>query len=75
MPTIPDADDLFGGLTYQQAVELLLADPTTSYTLRQRILEDAQRDAVDSLNEAEVLMTMQRLRFESATQPLATQQG
>ena len=56
--------DPFDGLTYDEAVLLVIADKATRFKLRRRILEDADRDPVDSLNDAEMLCVLQKLRLE-----------
>ncbi len=61
----PDPVELFDSLTYDEAVKFVMADPATHYALRQRIVEDKSRDAVESFRDAEVLWTVQRLRLES----------
>lgn len=58
--------DPFAGLSYGEALQRVIADPATRCTLRQRILEDAERDPVDSLNDAEVLCAVQTLRLQAA---------
>lgn len=52
-------------LSYDEAVQRVISDPATPYKLRQRILEDAERDPVDSLNDAEVLCALQKLRLDA----------
>jgi len=67
MNQLPESepDSPFAGLTYDEALRLVIADPSTRCSLRQRILEDAERDPVDSLNDAEVLCAMQKLRLDA----------
>ena len=65
MPDPLDTTDPLDGLTYDEAVQRVISDPSTPYKLRQRILEDAQRDPVDSLNDAEVLCALQKLRLDA----------
>lgn len=60
------AVQLFPGMTHAQAVQQVLADPGTRYTLRERIREDAARDPVDSVSDALVLMALQELRLQEA---------
>lgn len=60
------AAQLFPGMTHVQAMQQVLADPGTRYTLRERIREDAARDPVDSVSDALVLMALQELRLQEA---------
>lgn len=64
--------DPFAGLTYGEALRRVIADPATRHTLRQRTLEDAERDPVDSLNDAEVLCAVQTLRLEAVLSAAGT---
>lgn len=57
-------DNTLAGWTYDQAMRLVVADPSTPRRLRQRILEDVERDPVHSLNDAEVLCALQKLRLD-----------
>lgn len=41
---------------------VILADPSTSFWLRQAIKDTRHRDPVDSLNDAELLVKILRLR-------------
>lgn len=59
-----DTNDPFAGLTYKEALARLVSDPGAHYALKQRVLEDQERDPVDSLNDAEVLCAVQRLRLD-----------
>jgi len=68
-----DTDNPFEGLTYDEALRLVVSDPATRYSLRQRILEDAARDPVDSLNDAEVLCAMQKLRLDAVLSSAAAE--
>lgn len=54
----------FPGMSYAQAVQQVLADPATRYTVRERIREDAARDPVDSVSDALVLLALQELRLQ-----------
>lgn len=56
----------FPGLTYTEAVARVLADGATRYKLRDRILEDRERDPVDSAADAEVLLALNELRLNEA---------
>jgi hypothetical protein len=56
----------FPGLTYTEAVARVLADGATRYKLRDRILEDQERDPVDSAGDAEVLLALNELRLNDA---------
>lgn len=58
------AAQLFPGMTHAQAVQQVLADPATRYTLRERIREDAVRDPVDTVSDALVLLGLQELRLQ-----------
>jgi hypothetical protein len=59
-------DSLFHGSIYAEAVARVLADGATRYKLRDRILEDQQRDPVDSTADAEVLLALNNLRLNEA---------
>lgn len=56
---------LFAGMNYRQAVELVDAAPNVSTTLRRRLAEDQQRGATLSLRDAQILQALQRLRVDS----------
>ncbi len=67
MPRADPIDNTLAGLTYDQALRLVVADPSTRRRLRQRILEDVERDPVHSLNDAEILCALQKLRLDAAS--------
>ncbi len=56
---------LFGGLDYRQALELVDASPAASRELRARITEDQHRSVLASMQDAQVLRTLQRLRVDA----------
>ena len=51
------------GPTYAEAVARVLADGSTSYKLRDRILEDQERDPADNAADAAVLLALNELRL------------
>lgn len=53
-PTSPD--------TYAQRMADILADPSTSFALRERIAKDARRDPLDALGDAQALFDLQEKR-------------
>lgn len=58
---------LFPGLTYADALRRVLDDGATRYTLRDRIRADQERDPVDCVTDAEVLLALNQLRLREAT--------
>lgn len=44
--------------TYQQTVATLLADPATSYWLKDALRTVSERDILDALDDAEMLVTI-----------------
>jgi len=56
----------FYGMTYEQAAQQVLDAPETTYALRQRIQDDARRDPLDCLNDAEVHHALTSLRVQAA---------
>ncbi len=56
----------FQGKGYREAVRVVLADQPTFSTLRNRIVEDDGRDALESLTDAEILHGLQSQRFAEA---------
>lgn len=64
---------LFPGLNYTQALARVLADPGTRYAVRQRLAEDVERDPVDSVADAEVLLALLELRLQAVV--VAAQQN
>lgn len=42
----------------------ILQDPSTSYWLKERVVELANRDPVDAFNDVSVLRTLQEKRLE-----------
>lgn len=48
---------------YFEQSRTILADPSTPYVLRNRIVCDDERDPVDCLHDAEVLMRFARMRI------------
>lgn len=57
-----DWDVAFAGLAYRDAAARVLSDPATRHAVRESILDDAQRDPVDCLKDAELLLALARLR-------------
>lgn len=57
--------EAFDGLTYEQAAQQVLDAPETTYALRQRIQDDARRDPLDCLGDAEVHHALTSLRVQS----------
>lgn len=55
----------FDGMTYEQAAQFVLEDPATTYALRQRIQDDARRDPLDCLTDAEVHHALSSLRVQA----------
>lgn len=56
---------LFKGLGYRQALELVDSSPGASRELRCRLVEDRQRDLLASVQDAQVLRALQRLRVDA----------
>lgn len=52
--------------SYQEQVSAVRSDPSTSFVLRKRIAEDASRDPVDALCDAEMLHHLSSRRFAEA---------
>lgn len=59
---------LFAGMNYRQAVDLVDAAPGVSPALRRRLVEDQQRLATLSLRDAQILRALQRLRVDAMLQ-------
>lgn len=55
----------FDGMTYEQAAQQVLDAPETTYALRQRIQDDARRDPLDCLTDAEVHHALSSLRVKA----------
>ncbi len=55
----------FDGMTYDQAVQSVLDDPATTYSIRQRIQDDARRDPLDCLTDAEVHHALTSIRVRA----------
>ena len=63
---------------YEQHKQQLLADPATSFALRSRIEQDAKRDPVDALSDAQALFDLQTSRYAEivlANDPHKTSEG
>jgi len=56
----------FAGLTYEQALQKIRADPATSYSMLNRIVEDSRRDPLDALADAEMLHALMTMRLRAA---------
>lgn len=52
---------------YPETIRALVRSETTSFTLRKRLIEDESRDQLQSLQDAETLADVQRLRFKQGT--------
>lgn len=50
--------------SYVEAKAALLLDLATSFALKARIEQDAQRDPVDALSDAEALVWLNQLRLD-----------
>lgn len=55
----------FEGMTYDQAVQTVLDDPATTFSLRQRIQDDIRRDPLDCLTDAEVHHALASIRVRA----------
>lgn len=56
----------FADLRWEQALNRVLADPSTRYELASRLREDAKRDPLDVLHDAEVALAIARKRADEA---------
>jgi len=56
----------FVELSWEQALNKVLSDPATRIQLAHRLREDANRDPVDVLNDAEIALEIARKRAETA---------
>lgn len=61
----PPPGGLFSGLDYRQALELVDGSPAASRELRARITEDQHRSVLASMQDAQILRTLQRLRIDA----------
>jgi hypothetical protein len=55
---------LFEGLSYDEAVALVVADSATTDRLRERIRDDEARDRIEALSDSEILRALQLLRIQ-----------
>lgn len=53
---------------YETALNDALADPSVSFALRERLLQDKDRDPVDAVSDATELLRIANLRLEAAMQ-------
>jgi hypothetical protein len=49
-------------MTYDEALAALIANPHTTYLLRQRLREDGQRNTGEALHDAELLVALLRVQ-------------
>lgn len=62
--TVLTGSPLFPDLTYAEAVASVLADAATRYSLCDRIRADQERDPVDCVSDAEVLLALNARRLD-----------
>ena len=62
--TVSTRSSLFPDLTYAEAVASVLADAATRYSLRDRIRADQDRDPVDCVSDAQVLLALNARRLD-----------